>query len=80
MSGILAVLTISTPASLATKPIPLEDKPGILEKIKSFALPAAIIGGAVIITGATIYGISKIKESKNKKEFNRSYSICTRRD
>ena len=76
MSGILAVLTISTPASLATKPIPLEDKPGILEKIKSFALPAAIIGGAVIITGATIYGISKIKESKNKKEFNRSLYLA----
>ena len=49
MSGVLAILTISSPTSLATKPIQLEDKPGILEKFKSFAWPAAIIGGAIIV-------------------------------
>ena len=76
MSGVLAVLTISTPASLATKPIPLEDKPGILEKLKSLALPAAIIGGAIIITGAVIYGISKIKESKSREEFKDNIDLA----
>lgn len=76
MSGVLAILTISSPTSLATKPIQLEDKPGILEKFKSFAWTAAIIGGAIIITGAIIYGISKIKESRNIEEFKRNLDLA----
>ncbi len=76
MSGMLAILTISSPTSLATKPFKLEDKPGILERLKDFAWPAAMISGAIIITGAVIYGISKIKESRNQEEFkNNLYCI-----
>ena len=76
MSGVLAILTISSPTSLATKPIQLEDKPGILEKFKSFAWTAAIIGGAIIITGAIIYGISKIKESRSIEGFKRNLDLA----
>ena len=72
MSGVLAILTISSPTSLATKPIQLEDKPGILEKFKSFAWPAAIIGGAIIITGAIIY----IKKSRSREEFKRNLDLA----
>ena len=49
MSGVLAVLTISSPTSLAANPNQSEDKPRpLVERLGAFAWPTAIIGGVVI--------------------------------
>ena len=76
MSGVLAVLTVSSPTTFAERPFELESKPSIVEKLKTFALPAAIIGGCLVITGAVVFGALKIRESRSEEEFKRNVDFA----
>ena len=76
MSGLLAVLIVSTPTSFAERSFELESKPSIVEKLKTFALPAAIIGGCLVITGAVVFGALKIRESRSEEELKRNVDFA----
>ena len=76
MSGVLAVLTVSSPTTFAERPFELESKPSIVEKLKTFVLPAAIIGGCLVITGAVVFGTLKIRESRSEEEFKRNVDFA----